>query len=66
MDDIVLAEEYIPGSLLTKKPVISTYINTKMSVCLFVYLFTFFSAISKPIGKPFGTNLPFAPGSVLK
>ena len=42
---------------------ISTYINTKMSVCLY----TFFSAISKPIGIPFsGTKLLFAPVKVLK
>ena len=34
---------------------ISTYINTKMSVCLSIYRYTFFSAIAKPIGKPFGT-----------
>ena len=45
---------------------ISTYINTKMYVCLFVCLFRVFPAILKPIGKSFGTNLPIAPGSVLK
>ena len=40
----------------------STYINTKMVVCLF----TFFSAISKLIGTSFGTKLLFASGRVLK
>ena len=33
---------------------ISTYINTKISVC--VCVFTFFSAIWNPIGIPFGTK----------
>ena len=42
--------------------IFSTYINTKMSVCLL----TFFSAISNPIGIPLAHNCFFAPGIVLK
>ena len=40
---------------------ISTYINTKMCVCVCVSvcLFAFFSAIWNPIGIPFGTNVLF-------
>ena len=45
---------------------ISTYINTKKSVCLFICFYTLFSAISKPIEIPFGTKLLFALGKVLK
>ena len=44
-------------TVLQKSALISTFINTKMSVCLFVYLYAFFLAISKPIGLPFGTKL---------
>ena len=46
--------------------IISTYINTKMCVCLFVCLFAFFSAIWNPIGISFGTKLPYASEMVLK
>ena len=45
---------------------ISTYINTKMSVCVCVLVFAFFSAIWNPIGIPFGTKLPYRPEMVLK
>ena len=41
---------------------ISTYINTKMFVCLL----PFFSAISKPTRKPFGMKLVFDPEKKLK
>ena len=47
--------EYL--QMLITNVVISTYINTKMSVCLFVCLLRLISAISKPIGIPFGTKL---------
>ena len=42
---------------------ISTYTNTKMSVCVSVC--TIFLSLSKPIEKPFGTKLLYGPGKVL-
>ena len=40
---------------------ISSYVNTKMSVCLSICSFAFFQAISKPIGIQFGTKWLFWP-----
>ena len=64
---IVFTLKHLPHKLFFKD--ISTYINTKMSVCecvcLSVCLFAFFSAIWNPIGISFGTKLPYASEMVL-
>ena len=51
-------------AIVVRPITIFTYINTKLSVCLYTY----FSSISKPIVIPFGfgTKLRFALGKVLK